>query len=188
MSIVRDMGVPEFLIGQVVYKVIHYFSYKIRKSQFWNTKYKKKDRTAKLFSKLKHLLQPNNEKRAYSNAFQQTQTSPPTEQWKKSIRQSYSANSSISSNRTMRNDRTAKLFSKFKHLLQPNNEKNFSWYNIVNSQNNCCSVPQDLPIVMKTKHSVHIALFGVVTSDSDIIPPLIFPRGLRLKTEMVVLL
>ena len=38
-------------------------------------------------------------------------------------------------------------------------------------------------ILMKTKHIVHIKIFGVVTGDIDVIPPFIFLHGLRLKTE-----
>ena len=43
---------------------------------------------------------------------------------------------------------------------------------ITNSQNNhwFALSPQDVPIVMKSKHPVHIKVFGVVTSNDDIMP------------------
>ena len=43
--------------------------------------------------------------------------------------------------------------------------------------------PPDIPIWMKTQHSVLIMMSGVVTSDGDVIPPYIFPRSLRLNAE-----
>ena len=42
---------------------------------------------------------------------------------------------------------------------------------------------QDEAIVMKTKYSVHIIVFGVVTSDGDIVAPFISPHDLRFNTE-----
>ncbi len=39
---------------------------------------------------------------------------------------------------------------------------------------------------MKPKHLVHIMMFGVVTTDGDIIPPFIFLQGLELNTEAYV--
>ena len=33
---------------------------------------------------------------------------------------------------------------------------------------------------MKTKHSVHIMVFGVVTNDDEVIPQFVFPHGPRL--------
>ena len=44
-------------------------------------------------------------------------------------------------------------------------------------------LPQDVSIVMKSKHPIHIIVFGVVTSDGDIISPFIFSHGLRRNTE-----
>ena len=35
---------------------------------------------------------------------------------------------------------------------------------------------------MKTKRPVHIMVFGVVTSDGDVMPTFIFPHGLTLNT------
>ena len=44
-----------------------------------------------------------------------------------------------------------------------------------------CLVPtQDIPIMMKPKHPVHIMVFGVVTSNADVMPPFIISHGFRL--------
>ena len=50
--------------------------------------------------------------------------------------------------------------------------KNFFQDQMVDSQNNCLLTlsQYDVSIVMKSKHSVHILVFGMVTSDSDSIP------------------
>ena len=40
---------------------------------------------------------------------------------------------------------------------------------------------------MKTKQLFHIMVFGMITSDSNVIPLFIFPPDLRLKLEEVVL-
>ena len=93
-----------------------------------------------------------------------------------------------------RKDRAAKLFNKLKHPPKQNmpwyfsDEKNCCWSLIVNSQNNhwLALSPQDVPIVMKSKHPVHIMVFGLVTSDGDIMPPFIFPHGLRFNTEAYI--
>ena len=45
---------------------------------------------------------------------------------------------------------------------------------------------QDAPILIKTKHQVHIMVFGVVSYDDDIMPWLIFPRGVRFKIEAYI--
>ena len=37
--------------------------------------------------------------------------------------------------------------------------------------------------IMETKRRVHIMVFGVVTSEENIMSPSIFPHGLRLNTE-----
>ena len=56
---------------------------------------------------------------------------------------------------------------------------------MVNSQNNCWLAlsSQDVPIVMKTKHLVHVMVFGVVTSNGDVLPPFISPHSLRLNIK-----
>ena len=46
--------------------------------------------------------------------------------------------------------------------------------------------PQDVPILMQTKYSVHIIVFEVVTSYDDIFPPCIFLNGLILNTEFYI--
>ena len=80
-------------------------------------------------------------------------------------------------------DPTVKLLNQLKHPLQPklvvffSAEKFFYQHLMVNLQNNhlLSSSPQDERIVMKTKHPVHIILFGVATSISYIMPPFILP-------------
>ena len=39
--------------------------------------------------------------------------------------------------------------------------------------------------LMKIKHSIHIKGFRVVTSDDDVIPPLIFQHGIRVNTKEI---
>ena len=58
--IVRDMGVSEVLIRQVVHEDIWYFSYKIRKDQFLSRimKNKKKGHTPKFLIELKYSIHP----------------------------------------------------------------------------------------------------------------------------------
>ena len=90
-----------------------------------------------------------------------------------------------------RKDHAAKLLNKLKHPLQLkilwlfSNEKNFCQDQMLNLQNNhqfALSL-QDVLIVMKTNHLVHIMVFEVVISISDIIPPFTFPHRLRLHME-----
>ena len=50
----------------------------------------------------------------------------------------------------------------------------------------CESDDRIIFILIKTKHSVHIMVFGVVTNDSDLMIPLFFPRGLRLNMEAYI--
>ena len=54
---------------------------------------------------------------------------------------------------------------------------------MVNSQNNrwFALSPKDVLTGMKTKHPVHIMVFGVFTSDGDM--SLIFPHGLTLNKK-----
>ena len=93
-----------------------------------------------------------------------------------------------------RKDCAIKVLNKLKHPLQPNtlwffsDEKCFCQNRMVNSQNDrwFALYPQDVPILMKTKHPVHIMVFGVVSSDGDIMPPFIFPHGLKLNTEAYI--
>ena len=93
-----------------------------------------------------------------------------------------------------RNNRCAKPFNKLKHPLQLNmfwffsDDQNFCQDQIVNSQSNYWFArnPQDVPTVMKTKHPVHIMVFGVATHDSDVIPPFVFLHGFRHNTEALI--
>ena len=41
-------------------------------------------------------------------------------------------------------------------------------------------------LVMKTKHSVHIAVFVVITSDGEVMTPFISPRDLRLNMKAYI--
>ena len=87
-----------------------------------------------------------------------------------------------------RKDHDAKLINKLKHPLRPNilcffsDEKNVCQDQMVNPQDNCWLAlsPQDVQIVMKSKYPVNIMMFGVVTSNSDVMPPIIFPHCLKL--------
>ena len=44
-------------------------------------------------------------------------------------------------------------------------------------------LPKDVPRVMKTKFPATVMVFGVVSSEGDVMPPHIFPKGLRIKTD-----
>ena len=59
---------------------------------------------------------------------------------------------------------------------------------MVNSQNNCWPTlsPQDVLIVMKTECPVHIMILGVVTTDNNVMPPLIFPHAHRPNIEAYI--
>ena len=67
-------------------------------------------------------------------------------------------------------------------------EKNFFHDQMVNIQNNrlLALFSQDERIVVKTKHSVHIMLFGMVNSNSNVMPQFIFPHGLTFNTEVYI--
>ena len=67
-------------------------------------------------------------------------------------------------------------------------EKNFCHDQMVNSRKNrwLALPPQDAKILMKTKHSMYIKVFRVVTNDSDIMAPFIFLYGLRLNMEACI--
>ena len=68
-----------------------------------------------------------------------------------------------------------------KHALVFSDEKNFCQDKMVNSQNNSwlALFPQDVLILMKTKHPIHIMLFEVVTSNGNAMTPFVFLHGLR---------
>ena len=89
-----------------------------------------------------------------------------------------------------KNDRTVKLFNKLKH---PSNriyfgfsQKNSCRCQMVNSLNDGWFTlsTQYVRIEMKTKHPVYMMVFGMVTSNGDVIPPFIFPHGFRLQAEL----
>ena len=105
-SIVRNMGMSEFLIRQIVHKDIWYSLY--NKEPIFIKDHEKQEKR-KLWNKLKHVLQVN----------------------------------------------ILWFFS---------DEKNFCQDQIMNSQNSCwlSLFSQDVPILMKSKHPVHIMVFGVV--------------------------
>ena len=54
---------------------------------------------------------------------------------------------------------------------------------MVNSQNNhwLALSPQDVPIVMKTKHPANITVFRMAINDSDVMPLFISSYGLNVK-------
>ena len=41
-------------------------------------------------------------------------------------------------------------------------------------------------IFMKTKHSAHTMVFGIVTTHGDVMSPFIFPRDLRLNPQAYI--
>ena len=47
--------------------------------------------------------------------------------------------------------------------------------------------PHDLLIMIKTKRQIHIMIFAMVTSDSELMPSFIFPLGLRLNLEAYII-
>ena len=80
--------------------------------------------------------------------------------------------------------------NKLKHSFQPDtlcffsDEKIFCQDQIVNLQNNCLLAlsSQDILILIKTNHPVHIMVFGLVISIGDIMP-LFISLDLRFNTE-----
>ena len=77
---------------------------------------------------------------------------------------------------------TTKLSNKFEHPLKPNilwffsDKKKFCQDQMGHWQNNywLASSLLDVVVKMKTKYSVYILVFEVITSDGDIMPPFIF--------------
>ena len=68
-------------------------------------------------------------------------------------------------------------------------QKNFSQDQMLNSQNNCWSTlsPQDVLILTKNQHQVHIKVFDVITSDGDIMPPFLFLHNIKLNMEAYIM-
>ena len=87
---------------------------------------------------------------------------------------------------------STKLLNKLKHLK----ESNMLWF-FSDEKNFCqdqgpqqaeplmdCYVPNDVPRVMKTKFPNTVMIFGVISSDRDVMPPHIFETSLRVDTEI----
>jgi hypothetical protein len=68
------------------------------------------------------------------------------------------------------------------HLLK---QENFTQDQKVNRRNNrwLCSDPTKVPIVMATKFPANVMVLGVVSNEGDVMPPHIFPKGLRVNTD-----
>ena len=88
-----------------------------------------------------------------------------------------------------REDHAGKLLSKLKNPLELNrlrffsHKKNLCDDQMDNSQINhwLALSQQNIPIVIKTKYPVHIMVFGVVTSNGDVMLSFIFLHGFILK-------
>jgi hypothetical protein len=65
-------------------------------------------------------------------------------------------------------------------------EKNFCQDQVHNRQNHrwVAMCPKDIPRVMKTKLPATVMVFGVVSSEGDVMPPHIFETGLRVNTDI----
>jgi hypothetical protein len=93
--------------------------------------------------------------------------------------------------KTRRLEKAKKLLARIKHPAVPNpliffsDEKNFTQDQKVNRRNNrwLCSDPTEVPIVMATKFPANVMVLGVVSNGGDVMPPHIFPKGLRVNTE-----
>jgi len=88
--------------------------------------------------------------------------------------------------------KSKKLLNKLRHPLEPDmvwffsDEKNFCQDQSINRQNNrwLAYCPKDVPRIMQTKFPATVMVFGVVSSEGDVMPPHIFPQGLRVNTEV----
>ena len=91
-------------------------------------------------------------------------------------------------------DCPAKLYNKLKHPLQPkmlcffSDEKKLYQDLMVNSHSNrwLALSSQNVSVMMKTKHPVHIMMFEMVISNVNIMPPFIYPHGAWLNTETYI--
>ena len=87
---------------------------------------------------------------------------------------------------------STKLLNKLKHPKESNmlwffsDEKNFSQDQAHNRQNHqwIAMWPNDVPRVIKTKFPNVVMIFGVISSDRDVISPHIFETGLSINTEI----
>ena len=86
--------------------------------------------------------------------------------------------------------KSRRLLNKLKHPVEANSiwffsdEKNFCQDQKHNSQNNrwCAMNPSEVPVVAQTKFPQTVMVFGVISSEGDVMPPHIFQQGLRLDT------
>ena len=75
-------------------------------------------------------------------------------------------------------EQTLCFFSREKYLTGPNRERRKSHWLALS--------PQNVPIVIRIKHPVHIMVFGVVTGDGDVILLFILPHGPTRKIEVYI--
>eukprot|EP00096_Caligus_rogercresseyi_P004313 TRINITY_DN1852_c0_g1_i1.p1 TRINITY_DN1852_c0_g1~~TRINITY_DN1852_c0_g1_i1.p1 ORF type:complete len:117 (-),score=6.28 TRINITY_DN1852_c0_g1_i1:546-896(-) len=88
--------------------------------------------------------------------------------------------------------KAAKLLKKLKHPKDPqiiwffSDEKKFCQNPVHNRQYHrwIASCPKDIPKVMKTKFPAIVMIFGVVSSEGDVMPLHIFESGLRVNTDI----
>ncbi len=88
-------------------------------------------------------------------------------------------------------EKAKKMLSRLKHpaaadqLIFFSDEKNFTQDQKVNRRNHrwLCSDAREVPIVMATKFPAAVMVLGVVSNQGDVMPPHIFPKGLRVNTE-----
>jgi inhibitor of nuclear factor kappa-B kinase subunit alpha len=85
-----------------------------------------------------------------------------------------------------------RLLNKLKHPKKPgmiwffSDEKNFTQDQVFNKQNNrwIAMNNSDVPKVMKTKFAATVMVFGVISSEGDVMPPHIFEKGLRVNWKI----
>ena len=90
-------------------------------------------------------------------------------------------------------EKLQRLLSKLKHPAQPkmlwffSNEKNFCQDQKMNQQNNCwlAYCPKDVPRVMQTKFPATVMVFGIRSLD-DVMPLHVFPKGLRVNSDIYI--
>lgn len=58
----------------------------------------------------------------------------------------------------------------------------------INNQNNrwLAQCPSEVPVVMQTKFPTHVVVFGVISLVGDLMPPHIFPQGLRVNSDVYI--
>ena len=61
----------------------------------------------------------------------------------------------------------------------------FKWWTCRTTIGMLC-LYKNVPILMKSKQSIHIMVFGVVTCNGDIMPPFIFPHDHTLNMEVYI--